>query len=363
MNTQLTFDTFKASALEHQPVHHTTKFGRVKLLSHDTVEVDGHKFPIDSTGLDSMGKLVKMPTAFANHVERVLGEDSRIKLVNAIRSGMDNKKDVQVTVSLNKKGEVIGLTESSNRLSINGFFNLFDRMVDRYGLGIDRYTHNNGTIKLTTKLPNSEFRVGSFKDEAFVSGLTFELDGAGMAYYGSFYERLICTNGMIGEVYERDGMTDLTSDRLIRFFNQFDELAKRNFVSESFASNVERAMKTRSSLAELEQIQRTIADNSTQPNNPFVEWFIPLSDIVSAYRKEGYDPSTFSAPQKRNAATNVTVWDAINVLTDFASHDQTGRGFEFNAMKAQNMMSYAGKLLNRKAYDVENFVPMPRALA
>ena len=57
--------------------------------------------------------------------------------------------------------------------------------------------------------------------------------------------------------------------------------------------------------------------------------------------------------QQKNAKTALSVWDVINGVTDFASHNY---GYEMKDNSAANLQMQAGSMLCKDSYDTSNLV-------
>jgi len=68
----------------------------------------------------------------------------------------------------------------------------------------------------------------------------------------------------------------------------------------------------------------------------------------------GIQPNELTQKQQQNARTNISVWDIVNGITDFASHDY---GFNIkNPESTRNqLMVNAGGILT-KQYDTQNLL-------
>jgi hypothetical protein len=66
----------------------------------------------------------------------------------------------------------------------------------------------------------------------------------------------------------------------------------------------------------------------------------------------GIDSVKLNDAQKKNLRTGVSVWDVINGVTDFASHNY---GFEKKANADRHMQMAAGDLLTR-TFDTANLI-------
>jgi hypothetical protein len=63
-----------------------------------------------------------------------------------------------------------------------------------------------------------------------------------------------------------------------------------------------------------------------------------------------------SKERKKNAKTGTSVWEVINGLTHFATHDN---GIRVDESSRRNIQVLAGQLLAKSSYDMQNMVASP----
>ena len=79
-------------------------------------------------------------------------------------------------------------------------------------------------------------------------------------------------------------------------------------------------------------------------------------DRISYYKTQaGIDTVTMSKEQKKNAKTGTSVWDLLNGLTHFSTHDN---GFAISDDSRRRLQVQAGGLLV-KEFDMSNLVASP----
>ena len=135
------------------------------------------------------------------------------------------------------------------------------------------------------------------------------------------------------------------------FYRHLDNIEKGGFVPVKFSQQVERASSTPASLYELEQGLRLITDNSNCEGDS-TEMFIRAKNTYNRLHSSGIDTVRLTDAQKRNVRTGVTVWDVINGVTDFASHNY---GFEKKPNADRHLQMRAGDMLS-KTFDSANLV-------
>ena len=86
-----------------------------------------------------------------------------------------------------------------------------------------------------------------------------------------------------------------------------------------------------------------------------LEAWVPLQKTRARYHASGLDTITMSKEQKKNAKTGTPIWDVINGLTHFSTHDN---GFRIDDTDRRRMQVEAGRMLT-KGYDMANAVKSP----
>lgn len=357
------YGEFKEQVLDQEPAFYTTEMKNVRLESTKVLSIEGKRFPLTSAGLDSIRSLVKIPKAFSRRVESYLGSDAQVGLMDALRNGMARaENDMQVMTAIDKsEGRVIALRKAAPRISFGGYFDLLERVMDRYNLDLGTYSYDeeNGLIQVGTQANNKQYELKDFEDEVFKAG-PFFVNELGELQLHSYMNRLICGNGMRDWRREQNFRASLNREDMSSFFEYIDEMAANHFVPEDFVARVHRASRTPASVREMEQVRNIMKKYDVEEGtNDFLEHFIPMREVRKKYYDVGEDVTMMTKTQKKNAPSNMKVWELVNSLTNFASHDQAARNFSFDSSDANHMISEAGKLLNRKTFDAENLVRVP----
>jgi hypothetical protein len=74
--------------------------------------------------------------------------------------------------------------------------------------------------------------------------------------------------------------------------------------------------------------------------------------VIHQLQAEGADGAKLTDAQKRSVRTGLKVWDVINGVTDFASHNY---GYEKTANADRHLQLRAGDLLSRD-FDTKNII-------
>jgi hypothetical protein len=136
------------------------------------------------------------------------------------------------------------------------------------------------------------------------------------------------------------------------FFEKIKVLKTAGFMPGEFQNKVSQAIATRASFNEVKSAADLIT-GSSKMTKEFVDRFVPFNDIRRKFLAKGCDTIGWNAQQAQNAITDISVWDVINGITDFASHDY---GFDLSEGNRLALQVKAGGLLARKSFDTQNLV-------
>ncbi len=84
-----------------------------------------------------------------------------------------------------------------------------------------------------------------------------------------------------------------------------------------------------------------------------LEIYAPIASTEEAYKKNGVIIENLNKDQKENARTDVSYWELVNGITDFASHNY---GHELK--NPDTLQRFAGRLFVKKP-DLSNLVLNP----
>ena len=274
-----------------------------------------------------------LPIRFGKHLDKTLGEGSKIGLLNTLKSELSKNANARVNLLFNRnERRLVGVNDSSGRVTPQGYFDLLDRFMNDNSLDIQGVSDNDAMFNVTatsSKQLDLSNKL-SLPDEVFKTGVNFRFEN-GEVSVRPFTERLICANGMVGRQNEGGASLTHLSDRsVVDFFNDVQRLADRHWVPTDFADNVSRANTTFASVHEMNSAYRLINSRATAAAKGKANRFIPLDRIKNAYDGHEDSPSfaDMTAEQMQRARTDVPVWDVINGLTNFASHDYSSHGFK-----------------------------------
>lgn len=351
----MTFTQFKADVLERQPLRKNVSLGDLKIISLTTIEYQGILLGIEHEALKDLTKILGITITGLNRLESSLGEDPTRNILNAIKTGISSTKNSEVMIWVNDERSITRIKKSGSQIfSGETYFEMIERLMNKHDLDIKgmHFNPRNGNVHIHTISNSREFQVNRLPDEVFNPGISFSRTGDGIQAE-PFMERLVCTNGMVTRKLEESINLSLNNEASWNeFYRELEKSESNNFVPVKFNRKVEEALITPASMSELERGIKLITTNSNVEIGD-LEMFIPGTKFTfDRINRSGIQISDLSNEQKRNLRTGVTVWDVINGLTDFSSHNY---GFEKKPNADRFIQVAAGDMLTRD-FDTQNLI-------
>lgn len=345
-NETKNYEEFKAKALATEPSVIKLSLNEVDLIDEATIRVGGQAVTISEQFMGQMIDFLGIPRKFINDYSRYMGSDIE-SFINFLKNTKGAKENMDLYLLGNRSGNsVVGLQKEYMPREI--FFKTFEDIMNKKQFEIKNMLQSGTSLHIQTINKGAEFNVNNLDLETFYPGFSLDSNNNGMSL-GSFIYRLVCTNGMVGKSSEEV----LKYQDPGKFYEGLGYLMKHDFVPKNFSQNVYRAMETNASLLELENARKLIKHSGNDIDNLVAERFIPTRDAYALLQRNNIDPIKLDDAKKKNIVTDVKVWDMINGITDFASHDYH---INVNESARLNLQVQAGSLLNKKCYDTQNLI-------
>ena len=340
---------FKEQALTNSILRIPTSFGEFEFIDAKHLEFKNRVFEVSYQALKDLSKVLGMASNSLKNINHKLGKEISIAIFNNMLKANAKKSNSDILFVMNRKGEILRiLNEKSSVISNEVFFNIADRIIDQNGLGVhDLSVNQEGELVIQTKSRNSEFQINGFKDEVFESGLSISNTHFGINV-DPFVHRLVCTNGMVTKMFDESISINSVNQREMGiFFDQLHRLEMNDFKSSGFSKKVTEAISTPASIDELTKAIKLLTDHSEITNHE-VEEFINHKQTFRDYHNVGVDIEKISVAKKRNAKSGISMWNVINGVTDFASHN-----YGYNVKNSVQLQIEAGNMLC-KNFDISN---------
>lgn len=342
-----------------QPVRKTVSLGNLEILGDSLIKVEGKTIPMTPKAFTQLATILGVPIQFQGRVDKLFGAEAKKDIVNKMKSALIRQGMTKLTLvaSPTTKEIVSFLKKESGFISHQGFFGLVSGSIGDQGLSVRDFTISEDGTAVTISCfdPRAEYAIDGLKDEFFQGGVTFSnsiLNGLSVSPY---INRLVCLNGMIGASFEDNiRMKDLSNSSIEIFRGKMNELAKRDYQPKNFINRAITAMKTNASYAELESSADLIlgASNVTIPD--LSNW-IPYLETNEAFAQFGLPPVSLNPAQKKTAKTGTSMWELVNGLTHFSTHNSQ---YKISDESRRAIQRKAGDLL-AKTFDMENLVVTP----
>lgn len=355
----INYEAFKKEALQNELIQDKVDLNKIEVSEDGNLVIDGNKM-LTADGVVSrqlLKQVLNINPALAKDMGKNLGPKLTSEMVNLIKAGKGKKENI-LTVIGNPMTKTITHIIPGNK----------DFMTNRNALSMLEKTLNSSpdlTLVNAIVNQNGGFECNIRKDyvanvtgkngnlilgEEFNPGYSFRNEpmyGMNVSHYA---ERLVCTNGMTSRRVKGEFNTlDVLEEGAIRkFFENFVQMGVSNFIPTQYPLQIEKAMNTRISFGELLEARNIMFRNSDLKDDMIRQYLPEFPSAAQRLSLQGFDYARCSTEQLKSYITSYKVWDVINRVTDFGSHDY---GFNANFVEIQKA---AGKLFNKDTYDSEN---------
>jgi len=357
--SQEEFTRKKDISIKNQPVRSEVAMKDVEVVTSDLLRVKGHLVPMSSDAFKQLGKIVGLPVGFDKSFTDKFGTKARQKLVSRLKSATAAKgvNSLSLVLSPTDK-QIVGVNKEAQAIISNSsFLKTAESVIDKFGLEVNDFTtRSDGTTIINTSSPKNHWGLKGLNDEDFFGGISFTNGPDGGFQISPYLHRLICANGMIGKSFEENiRVSSFDSTHMSKLFQDINTLAERGFRPALFEEKVKQAIATPASLMEMEKAYNSISSFALNNPKSLEEW-VPYHKTRLAYHDFGTDTITMNDERKKNAKTGTSVWELINGITHFATHDNNIKVDDASRRRLQVM---AGRMLSKKSFDMQNVVASP----
>lgn len=362
--SQNIFKDCAENAINKQPIRKEVYLAEIELLSKDKIGYKGSEIAMSKEAFSDLLKILNIPQAFINRFSEMMAEkpQARQQFINTVKNVMSNRGSGSSSVSLvlsKESKQIIAIHKNVRNLISNaGMLDVVSKVVNDNNLSVvDFSVSNNGEVVINTVDQKSEWGIDGLKDEVFTGGVSFVNNPKNGFIISPYVNRLVCANGMVTRGFgEQFKLTSVSGNEMQKFFSDLANLAKTGYRPEKFVERVEEAHELKASLAEMYKVKAAIKNAVPDITKEELENWVPLIYTENAYKRIGIEPHLLRQAQLKNARTDTSVWDLINGLTHFATHNN---GFNnISEYERRRLQMEAGRLLTDD-HDMANFVRCP----
>jgi hypothetical protein len=347
---------FKKEVLNKRIGRKCVSLSDIRVISDTLVEVNTVKLLLTKDAFKNLMKIVGITDNMRSNLISQYGDVFTDKLVTTLGKAMSHSKGAVVLVIDLKKKTIINIVQGVNHMIPNDtYLDNVERIINDSDLKIDSMVfRDNGGFTISTLGDSSQWGIrGAENNESFKFGLNFDNDPITGTRLMPFNQRLICSNGMIGQGFVGVHQLTNTQDSWEQFMFKVETLKRDNFKPIEFSATLKAITNTNASVSELLAVRNLIKSNSKIEEEHLLERFVPIECTESAYNKKGIWLDSMTTAQQKNAISDVSYWGLINGLTDFASHD-----YGLNVKNPDVLQRYAGKMFVKNP-DLTNLVMNP----
>ncbi len=355
------YNVIKKAALSSELLQKTVSLSQVEIDGNGGLKIAGVKVRADEKVIQKqlLKNIFSINPTFLKKFGNITSEKTSNDLINLIKTALtlSDVKKSNITLLANPRTNSITniLPSTKSYISNSMAIEMFERTMnsDKDLTLVGASVSENGDLSFNVKkglvvtpevksqkLVGEEFNPGFTLGNSITNGLSLE----------SYVERLVCTNGMTQtKLFSKCKIEQLSDVEIQKFFQVFASIKANDFIPFNLGENISKASETRASFGELKKARAIIYANSDIKKETDLYSFLPqFQREVNKLASKGIDYTKCTDIQLNNHAVGCNVWEVVNVLTDFGSHDY---GFNTNYNQVQKS---AGELFNKKSFDTEN---------
>jgi hypothetical protein len=356
--SQSLYDEKSKVALNKTPIRKEVSLKDVEIIKSDTLKLGDQQIRMNKDAFKSICKAVGLPIGFDKTFTTAFGDKARQQLVNRLKTAVQAKGNTTISLVVNPHTREIISIQSDVRdlVSNQTFLDTTGKIINKYGLDVTDFSVSyDGGVVINAASPKNAWGIQGLKDEEFYGGISFTNSPNDGFMVSPFLHRLVCANGMVGKTFiESMSLGSIEPLGMENFWTRLNQLAERGFRPSQFEDRIRLAMNTKASLYELENAHEALRSFSDAEAKELEAW-IPYHTTRAKFHEIGVDTVTLSTPQKKGAKSGTTVWDMINGITHFATHDN---GFKIDDYDRRRLQVKASHMLT-KDFDMANVIVSP----
>ena len=357
--TTESYNDKKNTIIKNQPLRTIARLNELRLENGAFICYKEHRWKLSDGALKGLFKALNMGSQTHKILNDHFESKQRDAFVEHVRRSLVQRKNEAVMLIFSKDGKKLIDVATADKpfMSNEAYFDFAEVILDKHQLGVvDVNSDGYGGVIINAIDPHRDWEIDGLTDhETFQGGICLANSTSKGLVSDAFINRLACMNGMIGESFQDSArLKSMSQSSINRFIKDIDIMARKKFEPSGFAEKVRMANETYASFYELEKAA-VLLKNFSSATQEEVEAWIPYLTTTAEYNEIGIDILKQSAKKKRNAKSPMLMWDAINALTHFASHDN---GISLSDGQRNHIKGKGGELLCSD-YDLADSIISP----
>lgn len=340
------------AAQRENTVMYPIKLTELEPVNKETIKIGGRPIPITPSAFKDLLKISGITNAMLQHLNETINPNAGFLLIKELNKAIGIKKATVISLVIDKVEQkvvriALDLSQSSTPVSVGAIEQMLTSLQSTKKIEIPQtLITDNGTkvsfnvrydVEIPLKMPGETISYGK--------QITWDMFGDVTAQ--DLIERLVCRNGMTAILPGGTPIILNTESDPSAWYNTLykDLLNPNKKLIDHYESKALEAMQTALSVYEFNRIKGYALNIWKDDIEKIIRYLGDDKEWKIQYDNRGIDLEKATAGQLRNCPTPVNAWDAINMLTDLASHSYTTIVSAHSKKATQKM---AGQLLNSK---------------
>lgn len=348
MNTT-EFNKIKQQVLNRPVCYREVDAGDLIALGGDYYAMGTAVFAVEEKASKAIDKFNSIRQEQKERAKDCYGEQGLTDLRNFFGKAKANKNSRLVMVADYKQRKVVDALAIKGELIPPGlFFDFAEMFMDRNNYLPDKVEYSlehSGEVSLKMLPVNKQFMPYAPGDDFISNGLVLKWN-PGEISLNNYFVRLVCSNGQTmtssDTVASINRFGDETARSLLDMSNYSDQLACN---TQKMIDYVKRAMDSNASVRELGFAYNALHNNGVSAE--VAKQIIPYKVNMDRYLQAGYKTCQMS-----RAVSDQNMWDVLNQLTHFATHNEM---WELTDIRRSIVLNACALLLMRDRDIVEYY--------
>lgn len=347
--SNVNFNQFKKEAIKRYPFTKTVPVSSLEYIGSNRLVSNGLEMEFSRGAINDLNNAIGISSDKNSGISKIGDSTTKVAMHNLIlKSNSLDKKGNSKSVTLisdPNEPKIIGVS-TKPLVSPETFFDVFEKVMNFDNFDIKGVYIDYQGLPSISVASNRTINFVSQDFEDFNTGLTIGVKKNTNLNLMSYLYRLICSNG--AQVQTLKNEIDFENTQ---FYNELLMLKGSDYISPDLPEFVDKAIRTKASLSEVHQAAKMILNNTKNGiNYSNIEQWNDFEKQKAKY-KGLYGKNSFSGAQMSNILTDRSLWDLVNGMTDYASHEY---GYIVDKVTLQTQ---AFEFLMRNEVDAEKILP------